>query len=486
VPQWNWIGLSVLAVEWAFRLGLVLRLLLRRSPGYDAISWIAVIALVPLLGSVVYLLVGETPLGRRRRRAHDRVEQRLQGLAAELLAHPETGSTCSTDTVTSSMLRLATSVGGLPALPGNDLELFDDATTVLERLRTDLDHARHHIHIMYYIAGLSPHAEAIYESLIAAAQRGVTVRFLADAVGSKAFWRSPWPERLRAAGVRVLPALPVNPLRGRLHRIDLRNHRKLTVIDSAVAWCGSQNLIDERVLVRRIPKKYMTWLDATVRLRGAAIAPLQAAFFSDWLHECDDPLDKPELYLTPPPPAGPALVHVLPSGPGERPDAIHHTFLGMLHTADREIIVTTPYFVPDTATRLALENAALRGVEVTLIVPDELDTPLVDAASRSYYEELLDTGVRIAQHQGGLLHAKTAVIDRRLAMIGSANFDRRSFWLNFELTLLVYDQAFTASLRALQQRYLAESRLIDAKRWRRRGWPERLRDNAAALLSPLL
>lgn len=486
IPDWTWIGLLSLAVEWAIRLILVFRLLLRRSPGYDAISWIAVIALVPILGTVVYILVGETPLGRHRRREHDRVESQLRARTTQLIAREDIGAACSTDSVSASMVKLATKVGEIPPLEGNDLELIDDAAALLARITADIDQAKHHVHMMYYIWGLSPHGCEVSEALIRAANRGVECRVLADAVGSRPFWRSEWPGRFADAGIKLVPSLPVNPIRRRLHRIDLRNHRKLTIIDGEIAYCGSQNLLDERVLVRRFPKKYMSWIDTSVRLRGPAILPLQATFLADWLYDSDEQMPDPARYLPRPASAGHSPVHVLPSGPGERPDAIHHVFLGMLHTADREVIMTTPYFVPDTATRLALENAALRGVQVTLIVPDELDSPLVDAASRSYYEELLDSGVRIAQHRGGLLHAKTAVIDRRLAMIGSANFDRRSFWLNFELTLLVYDTEFTARLRTLLERYLSESRLVSPAQWRKRPWPQRLRDNAAALLSPLL
>ncbi len=486
LSEFGWIGWAAIAVEWAIRIGLVLRLLLRRSPGYDAISWIAVIALVPVLGLLVYVLVGETPLGRRRHRAHDRLERQVEQRARQSLDLQSAGASCPMDTISTSMIRLGTKVSGLPALGGNALELMDDAPAVLRCLAEDIRAARHHVHLMYYIWGTDEHAAAVYEELIAAAKRGVTCRALADAVGSRPFWRSRWPRRLRDAGVRLSVCLPVNPLRRRLHRIDLRNHRKLAIIDSATAYIGSQNLVDERVLFRRRPRRYKSWIDTTVRLRGPAILPLQSAFLGDWLYENDEDPGNLDAYLSVPRPEGEALVHVLPSGPGGRADAIHQTFLGMLHTADREVVLTTPYFVPDTATRLALANAALRGVRVLVIVPDELDSRLVEAASRAYLEDLLDAGVRIAHHRGGLLHAKTAVIDRKVAMISSANFDRRSFWLNFELTMLVYDAGFAQSLWTLQRRYLGQSLMVRPREWRLRPWPSRLRDNAAALLSPLL
>jgi cardiolipin synthase len=483
---WTWLPLIILAVEWSLRIALVLRILSRRSPNPDATAWVVFIALVPVLGLAVYLLVGETPLGRRRLRAHDRLEQRVAHATAQVLQVAETGATCPTDTVSASMLRLCRQVSGSPVVGGNDLELMDDAALVLDRLAADIDRAEQTCHLMYYIWGLSPRAVEVNRALMRAARRGVACRVIADAVGSRPFLNSDWPGLMGDAGVRVCAALPVNPLRRSLHRIDLRNHRKLAVIDGRVAYCGSQNLIDERVRVRPVPPKYMTWIDTTVRVRGPAVLPLQAAFLGDWLYDGDEPDLNIEPLLRVPEPAGASLVQTLPSGPGERADAIHQAFLGMLNTADREVIITTPYFVPDEATKAALLNAALRGVSVTLIVPEELDSPLVAAAGRAHFEDLLNAGVGIALHQGGLLHAKTAVIDHRLAMIGSANFDRRSFWLNFELTLLVFDPVFTKTLRDLQQRYLGASRSVRAEDWRRRGRTQRLVDNSADLLSPLL
>ncbi|MFN0012339.1 MAG: cardiolipin synthase [Phycisphaerales bacterium] len=495
---WPWLPILILAGELMIRLGLVLRILTRRSPKPEAMAWVVFIALVPVLGLVVYLLVGETPLGRKRRKQHGVVERRMKEIAEQALGDTSQGgwahAAVPTDTLSVPMLRLGAAVGGLPAMGGNELDLVDDACQMLDGLIADIDKARHHCHMEYYIWGLSPHCVSAVEALMRAAQRGVECRVLLDAVGSAPFWRSPWPGRMAAAGVQVAVALPVSVLRRSLHRIDLRNHRKLTVIDGSIAWCGSQNLLDERVRVRRIPPRYMTWIDATVRVRGPAVVPLQAAFLADWLYESDEQLD-PRPYLAVPAAISPAsgdgtkggsLVQVLPSGPGSRADAVHQTFLGMLNAANAEVIITTPYFVPDAATKASLINAALRGIAVTVIVPVALDSRLVAAASRAEYHDLLRAGVTIAHHQGGLLHAKTAVIDGRLAMIGSANFDRRSFWLNFELTVLIYDPVFARVLRALQQKYLAGSKVVTLQAWQRRSWGTRLLHNAAHLMAPLL
>jgi cardiolipin synthase len=479
-------GVTLVALEWLLRLGLVTRILLRRTPASDAVAWITFIALVPVLGCVIYLLMGETPLGRRRRRAHDKLEREAETRGREALACFGAATAWPIDALSSSMIRLGSAVGGLPAVGGNALELFDDATTVLDRLRADIDAAQKHVHLLYYIWGDSPGARAVVDAVERAARRGVRCRLLADAVGSSAWLKSAAPVRLRAAGAQVEACLPVNPFRRSLHRIDLRNHRKIAVIDGTIAYCGSQNMIDDRVRVKRIPPRYRTWIDTSVRLRGPAVVALQAAFLGDWLSDSREAIGDFAAYLSVPESPGSTLVQVLPRGPGDRPEAVHQTFLGLLHNADREVVLTTPYFVPDESTRAALVNAAKRGVKVTIIKPDILDAPVVAAAGRAYYDELLSVGVRIAQHRGGLLHAKNAVIDGRLAMIGSANFDRRSFDLNFEITLLVFGEDFARGVLALQDKYLADSIIVDPANWRRRSRWKRFRDNAASLLSPLL
>jgi cardiolipin synthase len=299
--------------------------------------------------------------------------------------------------------------------------------------------------------------------------------------------KGPWPARLRAAGVHVQAGLPVNLFRRRLHRIDLRNHRKITVIDGHIAYCGSQNLTDERVRTRRIPPRYRFWIDATCRIQGPAATALQAAFLADWLTSTDE-ASIPDIkdYLTIPKPHGTSIVHVVPSGPTSRVDAIHQSLVTMLSVAQREIMMTTPYFVPDAAIKAAIVSASLRGVQVTLILPEQLDNAIVAAAARAHYAELLEAGVRIFHHQGGLLHAKAAVVDGELAMIGSANLDMRSFWINFECTLLVYDAPFAQRVRDLHKKYLGESTEVSKPQWDKRTWAQNLRDNSAQLLAPLL
>ncbi|MBL9000723.1 MAG: cardiolipin synthase [Phycisphaerae bacterium] len=489
LPLWNtiaehWQAWAVFTIDALLRIGLGVRVILRRQPVPASLTWLVLLLFAPFLGALLYLLMGENRLGGRR-------AKRLQALSTaceiQALALWERQAAAQTPIPEeySGFVQLGNTVSGFVPLRGNVLEIMDDANEVLDRLASDIDRAQHHCHLLYYIWMPAGRGVTVAEALIRAAQRGVECRVLVDAVGSKKFLRSPWPQRMRAAGVKVTAALPVNPLRMLFARIDLRNHRKIAVIDGHTAYCGSQNLTDETFRSRK-HRKTGPWIDTTVRIVGPAVLPLQTVFLRDWSCEEVEEITRLDPYFPEVPTRGTSLVHVIPSGPGPQPDAIHQALLAMLFSAKQEIIMTTPYFVPDEATKAALLNAALRGVRVTLVVPDVLDAVIVAAASRSHYDELLEAGVRIMHHTEGLLHAKTAVIDQRLAVVTSANLDMRSFWLNFEVSLFIYDDDFAGMLRFLQTRYIDESEQIHLDEWRHRRVGRRFLDNAAQLLGPLL
>jgi cardiolipin synthase A/B len=268
-------------------------------------------------------------------------------------------------------------------------------------------------------------------------------------------------------------------------RVDLRNHRKITVIDGRVAYCGSQNLTDETFTNPRT-KKLASWIDITARIEGPCVYELQTVFLQDWTHDSEEELGDLAQFFPAFADAGTSVAQVVPSGPQMGRKTIHSALLAMMYAAREEIVMTTPYFVPDEAMKAALIGAALRGVSVVLVLPDELDMPIVAAASRAHYEDLLEVGIRILHHEGGLLHAKTAVIDRELALVTSANLDMRSFWLNFEVSLVVYDVDFAGLLRFSQTKYIGQSHEVFLDEWRARPRLRRFVDNIAQLAGPLL
>ena len=486
VPEQSWLIIILIVLEGSIRLALAVRVIFRRLEVPTSLAWLVLLFFAPLVSPFLYLLVGENRLGDRRARQLDPIGRNQDRATADYwqMAAVRPGED---DPSGGQIAHLCTAVSGYPPLPLNTLKLMDDATQVLESLAADIDRATHHCHLLFYIWQPHEGGRKVGEALIRAARRGVRCRVLVDAVGSKPFLASTLHEEMVAAGVVVVPALPVNAVRMLFARIDLRNHRKIAVIDGQVAYCGSQNLTDESFRVSR-NRKVGPWLDATVRVQGHAVHALQNVFLHDWACDCEEPLTDLEQFFPAPQSCGKgtSIVQVVPSGPGPQPQTIHQALLAMLHSARDEITMTTPYFVPDEPMKAALINAALRGVAVTLVVPDVLDARIVAAASRAHYEDLLEAGVVIMHHHGGLLHAKTATIDRRLALITSANLDIRSFWLNFEVSMFVYDDDFTGMLRFLQTKYMDARERIYLDEWRRRPRWRVFVDNSAQLFGPLL
>jgi cardiolipin synthase len=282
--------------------------------------------------------------------------------------------------------------------------------------------------------------------------------------------------------VIVIEAIKVHPFRMLFARIDLRNHRKIVVIDGVIGYTGSQNIADAEFAIK---PRFAPWVDAMVRIVGPVVWDLQMLFVEDWYLDTDQSLEQ-LLNIQPLAHDDGVVAQIIGTGPNSHNEAMRQLLQAAFHSAREELILTTPYFVPDDATLGALCTAARRGVRTVLVVPARNDSPLVAAASRSHYQELLESGVELYEYQRGLLHAKTMTIDHSLAMIGSANLDRRSFELNFEVSLAVYDSNFAGQLRFLQTSYISDSQPVELSRWRRLTLPVRLWHSAAGTLSPLL
>lgn len=483
--MWSWIPLAIFLADYALRLGLIARVLMRKLNVSTTLAWSFILLFLPLLGVPFYLLIGENRLGSRRGRLHSQVDADLEERALGAWKGGATDWTSESEPF-DQVARLCAAVCGLPPLKGNRLALIGDSDEMLESLVRDIDNATHHAHLLYYIwstQGFGP--RKVGEALSRAAARGVECRVLVDAVGSADFLRSPLASSMRADGVQIVAALPVHPFRALFARVDLRNHRKAAVIDGRVAYIGSQNLNDSEFNVRGSGGPG-PWIDATVRIEGPAAQAVSVMFIRDW--DLDSPvrIGPDTRFLPDIEPREGGVVQLAPSGPSSGPLAIQQSILTTIYSAREEIIITTPYFVPDDPTRLALQAAAMRGVEVTLVLPKKVNSPLVGFAGKSEFGALLDSGVRIRLHRRGLLHSKTMTVDRRFGMIGSVNLDMRSFWLNFEATLFVYDDDFASQLRWLQTGYIEESDELTAQKWRQRPFAEKGIEHVARLFGPLL
>ncbi len=465
-----------MTLNWFFFTELILRLVMvvvvvrRRRSAPIALAWLGVIAFVPVVGVVAYFFVGENRLGQRRAAAYAEAMKTRPALT-ETSALP---SAISDDL--EPVARLADALGAFPASRGNSLELLVDAEEYAEHLVEAIDGARDRCHLLYYIVHDDEIGTRVADALIEAVDRGLTCRLLADAVGSKVFFRGALPKRLQRGGVEVVPLLPVGPLRALAARADLRNHRKIAVIDGRVAFSGSHNVSRASYPGQ---EAYGPWVDLSVRLEGPAVAALEEIFLWDLAFNTDRPFptDSP----SPPAPAGRSVVSILP------PDSPFGEVLQQaLRGARREVVLTTPYFVPADALVEALRSAALRGVRVVLNVPRRSNHPIAQAAGRSHYDYLLSAGVEIFEYAGGLLHAKSLTADGRLAIVGSANLDVRSFLLNFETEVLVFDPEVAGKLRELQEGFLFRSTPVKVGYREARGRLGSFGDDLARLLTPLL
>jgi cardiolipin synthase len=376
------------------------------------------------------------------------------------------------------------SISGFEPIGGNHGRLMADSDAAIDAMVSDIDAARGTVHLVFYIWLTDTNGLKIVEALKRAAGRGVTVRAMADDLGSRALIRSEHWLAMEAAGVRLARALPIDNVATQLlrQRIDLRNHRKIVVIDNWITYCGSQNAADAAFS----PKpRFAPWVDVMVRFEGPIARQNQLLFAGDWLgHVHDDLSEVLDAPLEAPARGFPA--QVIAAGPTLRISAMPEIFEALMYAAERHLVITTPYFVPDEPLFSALCAAGRRGVDTRLIVPERNDSWIVAAASRSYYADLLAAGVRIFEYRDGLLHAKLLTLDGEVSLLGSANIDRRSFQLNYENNVLLYDPGLTADLRARQEDYLARSRevlLDEVLHWSRH---RKIWNNAIAMFGPVL
>jgi cardiolipin synthase A/B len=481
----NLISTFVLAGHWTIIVGLSIRVIMRRAPIGISLAWLTVVFSVPLGGAVLYLLFGEKRLGaRRRQRLGENSRARATWLTT--LCDEYRDATLAGESLGESLERQAQEASGFPVLPANALELLAGHEAFFDRLIHDIDRARIGVDLAFYIWHPGGRVDDVANALVRATRRGVRCRALADAVGSKAFSRSETFARLCDAGIELVDTLPTGLFRMLFARADLRNHRKIVVIDEHIAYAGSQNMVDPRFF--KLEADVGEWVDAMVRIAGPAAMALDSVFGLDWAVETGTEFAEPASFSAG---AGSGarrdtLVQIVPSGPDAHPEAIHWSLLTAIYSARHEIVLSTPYFVPDESILTAFLSASRRGVAVTLIVPARNDSMFVRHASVAHYDELMAAGVRIARFTGGLLHTKSMTVDGEVSLFGSVNLDMRSFWLNFEISLIVYDREFARRLRSLQDSYLGSSEWVDPEAWSRRPARAAFVANTFRLLGPLI
>ena len=461
-----------------------IRILLRpnREPA-SRVAWLVVILALPWVGIIVYLLLGETNIGRKR------VAEMRQVIAAMPDVNKLAGADAADlhDDVPPNYVHLfqaGKTVNGFDPVEGNRAHLTADSNAAIDSMVADIDAAQAHVHLLFYIWLSDNNGMKVVEALKRAAARGVNCRAMADDLGSRKMIASQHWKDMKAAGVELASALPIGnpllrPLKG---RIDLRNHRKIVVIDNKITYCGSQNCADPEF---RVKPKYAPWVDALIRFEGPIVRQNQYLFASDWQAGTGENIS--HLLEEPMAAHGKGFpAQVIGTGPTVRNSAMPEIFETLIFGARSRLIISTPYYVPNTPMQAALCASARRGVDTTIIFPANNDSWIVGAASRSYYLDLLEAGVRIYEYVGGLLHTKSLTIDGEVTLIGSANMDRRSFELNYENNILFYNKDLTTDVVERQESYIAKSELVTAAGVGAWSWHHRLWNNTIAMLGPVL
>ncbi len=464
-------------------VAFTIRILLRDDLSPPArLAWFIVINVVPYVGSSSYFLFGEVDIGHRASNERKKILAELRLLAGDVPGDPETGSGLIEAAYTPAF-RYAASINGLYPVPGNRAELMGTPDETLDRMVQDIDGATEHVHILTYIWLDDLTGTRIAEALIRASGRGVTCRALADGLGSRKFVASPLWKRMAEAGVHTGVSLSLsNPLRTILtSRLDMRNHRKITVIDGRITYCGSRNAADPEF---RVKPRFAPWIDIMLRFEGPVVAQNQLLFILDWTAATGEKFDKLPNGESARNGGFPALV--VGDGPTMRRGATPQLFSSLISCARSGITISTPYFVPDATLLESLCAAAHRGIRVTLIFPARNDSWVVAAASRSYYRRLLEAGCIIYEFEGGLLHAKTFTMDRKVSVIGSTNLDLRSFDLNYENNIILQDEAVTDAVCARQADYISSAVQVDLAQVLAWSPQRRIWNNVIATVGPIL
>jgi cardiolipin synthase len=454
---------------WLIRIIMLGILPFKRSP-QAATSWLLLIFLSPIPGLILFLAIGRASVSQYRR---DRFSDLVPLFAETAATMRQAGPTFRLGPHDAA--DLATKLGGFPAVGCNSLAFLDDYDGMIDRLISDIDSARRHVRIMVYIFANDDTGSKVIGAIARATRRGVACHVLIDPVGSH-HWRRATLAALARAGAHTRETLPVSFLSLR-RRSDMRNHRKLFIIDGRIGYAGSQNLVNKAF------RSGITNQEMVVRVTGPVVAAMTAVFLADWYCETEVLLQPCAEVV---PSQGKNSVQLLPSG-AEYPLRGFETMLvWLIHSARQRVILTTPYFIPDEALQNAMQIAVARGVEVILIVSAVTDQPLVRLAQCSYYDDLIGAGVRIMCFQKCLLHAKNVSVDGHVGIVGSSNIDIRSFQLNEEVSLLLLDRLSVAELVALQEQALAKSEPLDLATWRQRSKLRQLGEGLARLVSPLL
>jgi len=482
---YNLIKYLIFLIYFLLITNITFRVLIKRRNIPSSTSWLLIIYIIPFIGISFWFFFGEFYLGKRQKKIANRIWSISNKWLNELKSCKHIFQMKNSD-VANSIFQLCKHRQGLYGVKSNRLKLLTNTKKIMQVLIRDIYLARKNIEMVFYIWKPGGIADDVAIALIESAKRGIKCRLMLDSAGSIEFFQSPWVIIMRKSGIQVVEALKFSLSRIFLRRIDVRQHRKIVLIDNYITYSGSMNLVDPFLFKQS--SGIGQWVDLMTRIEGPIAATIGMIYSCDWEIETG-------LKILPQLPTEKILedkynknssVQVIASGPGFPKHMIHQALLTAIYAAKHELIITTPYLVPSEDLLQAICTAAQRGVEVSIIIPLYHDSILVKWASRVFFSELLEAGVKIYQFKKGLLHSKSILVDQQLSLIGSVNLDMRSLWLNFEITLVIDDIYFGKSLFYIQNKYISDSQLLDKKVWSMRAYWTRILEKIFYFLSPLL
>ncbi|XBC42521.1 MAG: cardiolipin synthase [Buchnera aphidicola (Meitanaphis elongallis)] len=470
---------------WILIISITIRILSKRRVISSAMAWLLIIYIFPKIGIITWLFFEECGFGQRRLKLASTMWSKknkwLKNLKYRNFIFQNNNSEVAT-----SVFQLCKHRQGISGIKYDRLTLLKNTKEIIKTLIRDIYLARTNIEMVFYIWKPGGLADDVAIALIKSAKRGIKCRIMLDSAGSLEFFRSKWVTIMRNSGIQVVEALKINLHQLFYRRIDLRQHRKFVLIDNYITYAGSMNLVDPQLFKQSY--NIGRWIDIMIRIEGPVATTMGIVYSCDWEIETGIKIfpKQPACKVVTLAKHNTSAIQIIASGPGFTENIIHQVLLTSIYSARKKIIITTPYLVPSDDLLHAICAAAHRGVEVSLIIPKSNDSILVKWASRAFFSELLESGVKIYQFEKGLLHSKSILIDMQLSLIGTVNLDMRSLWLNLEITLVVDDSTFGKDLFMLHNEYISNSKLIDPKLWAVRSYWKQIIEKIFYLLSPLL
>ncbi|MGO2660832.1 cardiolipin synthase [Mycetocola reblochoni] len=479
----GWLGVVVLVIDLTIRVLAIIVVPRNRKPT-AGMAWLLAIFLIPFAGIFVFLLIGNPKLPRKRRRMQEDIDDYIRETTKELASETEGGDAPEWF---KGAVRLNRTLSAMPLQAGNAVRLVSDYQASLDQMAEAIDQAVDFVHVEFYILQCDQTTAPFFDALERACARGVAVHVLLDHWANliRPNYRHT-RDRLTSMGADWKLMLPLQPLQGKFQRPDLRNHRKILVVDGRTAVIGSQNVLDRSYNKKANIRRGLQWEELVAVVEGPAVGALNAVFLADWYAETEQVLDDELGIEASATGQGSLDCQIVPSGPGYNAENNLRLFLALLYAAQRRIVITSPYFVPDESLMYAVTSAVQRGVAVDLFVSEIGDQAMVWHAQRSYYEELLRAGVRIYLYPAPyILHSKCFSIDDDVAVVGSSNMDMRSFGLNQEISMMVRGASFVSEMRAVEDRYRAMSKELTLDEWLTQPLRSTVLDNLARLTSAL-